>query len=313
MRFLVAFVALASLVLSQPAVASRPEVGVVHNFGPDLRDSCNFPEGIAADPTGNVYASSLNFFAGSGPSAKICVLDRSGVLTRTISVAPGAAGVSRLLGMLFAPSEGLYVLDFADGAYPHGRVLLLDPATGGVRREVDAGNLYVSDSFRGSITRIAPDGAKTETSYGELLPDGFPPFGANGVAFDRNERFLYVPNTSNDKVYRIAFDHGSLGAIELFATGVAGGALDGPDGIAFDVNGNLYVCSNQSNEVAVLSPDGDVIAEYKGTGDNAFDGSASLVFRGRDLFVTDLSLFDGGLHQKLSVLTVPHPGAPLRP
>ena len=145
------------------------------------------------------------------------------------------------------------------------------------------------------------------------VEDGSPPFGANGIAFDRNERFLYVANTSVDRVYRIAFDHGTLGAIALFASGVTGGALDGADGIAFDDRGNLYVCSNQSNEITVLSPDGTVIAEYRGVGDNAFDGPASLVFRGRDLYVTDLSLFDGGQHQKLSVFTAPFAGAPLRP
>jgi hypothetical protein len=40
---------------------------------------------------------------------------------------------------------------------------------------------------------------------------------------------------------------------------------------------------------------------------------ASLVFRGRTLYVTNLSLSDGGVNSKLSALGVPFPGLPLRP
>ena len=46
---------------------------------------------------------------------------------------------------------------------------------------------------------------------------------------------------------------------------------------------------------------------------NALDFPASLVFKGRDLFVTNLSLNDGGVNSKLSLLNVPSPGLPLRP
>jgi sugar lactone lactonase YvrE len=134
-----------------------------------------------------------------------------------------------------------------------------------------------------------------------------PGFGANGLAFDRNERYLYVAETSRDEIYRIRYDGGSLGSIELFARGTAGGALDGADGIAFDVRGNLYVCSNQSDEIAVLSPDGDVIAEYRGTGTNAFNSPASLVFSGRTVYVANLALFHGGPN-KVSAFTAPFPG-----
>ena len=59
MRKLVFILAFASLVIAQPAAAASP-VGEVRNFGPDLSGSCSFPEGIAADSRGNVYASSLN-------------------------------------------------------------------------------------------------------------------------------------------------------------------------------------------------------------------------------------------------------------
>jgi sugar lactone lactonase YvrE len=316
MRKLVSLATLALVLsMSQPAVAA-PEAGSVQNFGPELSATCNLPEGIAVDPRGNVYASSLNFGAASGP-ANICVLDRSGALVDVISVAPVSGGVARLLGMLFVPGEGLYVGDIGGG-----RVLRIDVATHAATTIATgfgapnafardhAGNIWVSDSFPGTITKIAPDGATTTFAYPvELAPRAgeTPGFGANGLAFDRNERYLYVAETSRDEIYRIRYDGGSLGAIELFARGTAGGALDGADGIAFDVRGNLYVCSNQSDEIAVLSPDGAVIAEYRGTGTNAFNSPASLVFSGRTVYVANLALFHGGPN-KVSAFTAPYPG-----
>jgi len=316
MRKLVSLTTLA-LVLSmvQPALAA-PEAGSVRNFGPGLSATCNLPEGIAVDPQGNVYASSLNFGAGSGP-ANICVLDRSGSLVDVISVAPVPVGVAKLLGMLFVPSEGLYVGDIGGG-----RVLRIDVSTHAATTIATgfgapnafardrAGNLFVSDSGPGTITKIAPDGGKTVFAYpAQLAPltGESPPFGANGLAFDRNERFLYVAMTARDQVFRVAYEGGSLRGIQLFAQGVAGGALDGADGIAFDVRGNLYVCSNQSDEIAVLSPAGDVIAEYRGTGANAFNSPASLVFSGRTVYVANLALFHGGPN-KVSAFTAPYPG-----
>ena len=320
MRRVLLLVVLASLLYAQPADA-KSAVGAVHNFGPDLSTKCNLPEGIAADPRGRIYASSLNFNAASGP-ASICVLDRDGRIVDLISVEPATpTGVARLLGMVFVPNEGLYVGDIGGG-----RVLRIDVRTHAaatIASDFQApnaiardrrGNLWVSDSFPGTITKIAPGGAKTTYSYPtELAPRAgeTPGFGANGVAFDGQERFLYVAETSRDEIYRIRYDDGALGAIELFARGTAGGALDGADGIAFDVKGNLYVCSNQSDEIAVLDRKGHVIAEYRGTGADAFSSPASLVFRGRTVYVADLALFHDGAGQKLSVFTAPHAGAPL--
>ena len=320
MRLLVLFLLLASIVYAQPANA-QSTVGVVRNFGPDLSGQCNLPEGIAADPRGRIYASSSNFGAASGP-ANICVLDRHGTIVDLITVAPATStGVAKLLGMLFVPDEGLYVTDIGGG-----RVIRVDvrshavtPIAGGfqvpnaIARD-RRGNLWVSDSLPGTITKIAPGGATTTFSYPtELAPRAgeFPGFGANGVAFDRNEHFLYVAETSRDQIYRIRYDQGTLGAIELFAQGVAGGALDGADGIAFDVKGNLYVCSNQSDEIAVLDTASHVVAEIRGSGADAFSSPASLVFVGRTVYVTNLAAFHGGAGQKLSVFTAAHAGARL--
>jgi sugar lactone lactonase YvrE len=325
MKKLVIIFAFASLLFAQPAAAASP-FGEVRNFGPDLKAKCAFPEGVAVDPQGRIYASSANLPASSGPST-ICVLDgRSGSIVDLISVSPGPGGVAKLLGMLFVPDEGLYVADLGSGG-GDGRVLRVNVRTHAVAvvatgfgapnafaRDQD-GNLWVSDSFAGSITKIRRNGSTQVFAYSAELKPGpteQPPFGANGLAFDRGERFLYVAMTARDQILRIRHDDGALGRIEVFATGTAHGALDGADGIAFDVKGNLFVCSNQSNEVAVLSPRGDVIAEIRGTGANRFSNPASPVFRGRQVFIANLAAFEGadGM-SKVSVFTAPFRGAPI--
>jgi gluconolactonase len=185
------------------------------------------------------------------------------------------------------------------------------------------GRLYVSDSFAGTITRVAPDGTGKVTwvSDARLTTKGQPPFGANGLAFDAAYAHLYVANTGDSLVLRVpvAAD-GSAGPLEVFArgadldaaTGMAQ-SLHGADGIAFDAAGNLWVCANQANELQVLSPDAELVARYRGSGSGALDFPASLVFRGRTLYLTNLSLATGAIHSKLSVMTAPLPGAPLAP
>jgi sugar lactone lactonase YvrE len=186
------------------------------------------------------------------------------------------------------------------------------------------GNLYVSDSFDGTVTRVRPDGSGRVTWASDPLftTTGFPPFGANGLAFDAGERHLYVANTGDSSVLRIPVRHdGSAGAMEVFARGAdldsrTGGSrsLHGADGIQFDVEGNLWVCANQANEIQVLSPAGEIVARYRGSGASALDFPASLVFRGRALYLTNLSLFTaGGVNSKLSAMRAPVAGAPLVP
>ena len=326
--------AFAALCVTPTAFATQPATGVVQDYA-DLNGHCPNPEGIAIDPNGNVYASSApHVFGGTGP-ATICVISTSGQI-RELPIAPGAAGVTNLLGMLFEPSQGLYVTDLADGSPPNGRLLRVDPASGAVTT-VTTGfaaanaiaqdrhrNLFVSDSFAGTITRVAPDGSnRVQWSSDSLLrPAPEFAFGANGLAFDRDQTSLYVANTSTRRILRIPIlADGTAGPAQIFADGDTlnlrqgtTNALVRADGILFDVSGNLYVCANVSGEIQVVAPDGSAITtRYTGSGTNALDFPASLVFKGRQLFISNLSLLDDGAHSKVSVLTVPNPGLPLRP
>ena len=318
-RWLIAFLAVFALVSSQPILAAQPEQGVVRTLVDTSGSTCNNPEGIAASPDGLLYAAGL--------SGNVCVYTLDGTLTRVIPVVSGHA----LLGDLFVAGQGLYVAD-NNGNFSGGRLIRIEPATGAITTlatgflapnaitQDHAGTLYVSDSFAGAIYTVSPNGGgKTLWKQHALLaPGGNPPFGANGVAFDSTESFLYVANTSTDRILRIAVNaDGSAGAITIFADGAAlnaangtTGALDGADGIQFDVAGNLYVCANQANEIQVLSPTGALAARYRGTGSDAMDFPASPTFHEKGLYIANLALTHFG-QGKISVLGVPLAGAPI--
>jgi sugar lactone lactonase YvrE len=330
-----------SLIVVLAAVAALTPGGAqaatatFHNFGPNLLADCPNPEGIALDPAGNLYAASFPAFQPvRAPSANICVVSSKGVLVDKFAVPPGSAGATNLLGELFSGGQ-LYVVDFANGAAPNGRFLRVNPVTHAVTTlatgfaaanaiaENDDGDFFISDSFAGSITKVAHDGSSHQVWKQDVLltTHGSPPFGANGVAFDREQEFLYVANTGDSRILRIpVLDDGSAGTVQIFADGATINAkqhtteaLHGADGIMFDVAGNLYVCANQANEVQVLSRHATLVARYHGTGADALDFPASLVFKGRQLYVTNLSLNDGGVNSKLSVMRAPRPGLPITP
>src|SRR6266853_248278 len=289
--------ALALAGLSPPAVALDLDdlpIGTVQNFGPNLQTAaagvCRQPDGLATDPDGNLYAASNSDTATM--FGYVCVINKDGSLVDIIPVpaAPGAAAVG-LLGELWE-NGSLYVLDQADNIQPHGRIL-----------------------------KLAKDGAKVKAWFTDpalFSQNPNQPVGANDLAFDAGEHFLYVDNAGNRQVLRIPIDGDAApGRIELFADGATIDKelhLNGPvalyyaDGMQFDVEGNLYVMANIANEVDVFSPQGKLIHRYRGTGNNALDFNASAVFRGRLLFMTNMSATDGGVNSKLSVLVTPFRG-----
>jgi len=158
------------------------------------------------------------------------------------------------------------------------------------------GNLYVSDSFQGAIFRIAnPAGCAPSCTVHTLKHDpklataGFPPFGANGLAFNGDESALFVANTGDDRVLRL-----DMAALEV---SVFAESINGADGIAFDRQGTLWVAANQADEVVGLDVNGRIVArlgEFRGIRRNGTpDGllfPASLVIVGSDIFVTNLAL-----------------------
>jgi len=166
------------------------------------------------------------------------------------------------------------------------------------------GNLYVSDSFQGAVFKITNPSAcvpsctaKTLVHDPLLATAGFPPFGANGLAFNKNESALFVANTGDDRVLKVTDLDSMTPTVTVFAE-----SLNGADGLVFDKDsGLLWVCANQADEVVALNANGRVVAklgEFRGiTRNGTPDGllfPASPVIVGDEIFVTNLAIVLNG-------------------
>jgi gluconolactonase len=89
-----------------------------------------------------------------------------------------------------------------------------------------------------------------------IVADGFG--FTNEIRFDANEEYLYVVETTGGCITRLRVDgKGALGNREVFGPANLGkGAW--PDGIAFDICGNLWGTMVYSDKLFVLTPQGDL-------------------------------------------------------
>jgi sugar lactone lactonase YvrE len=234
--------------------------------------------------TGKVYIAAVGDFSGTGSRIqRIAANFDAGTPIEDVALIPaiGAPG-PRLVPN---PDGSTDTITFGDNArVPNA--LTFDRA----------GNLYISDSFQGAIFRIespatcAPACVVTTLAHDPLLATaGFPPFGANGIALNRDESALFIANTGDDRVLRLDMQSRE---ITVFAE-----SINGADGLAFDERGRLWVAANQADELVALNENGRVIAklgDFEGIRKNgAPDGllfPASLVILGDEIFVTNLAL-----------------------
>src|SRR5690242_15961459 len=155
-----------------------------------------------------------------------------------------------------------------------------------------AGQMYVSSRFDGSVYRVAPNG--TMSTYAEGMGV------ATGIAFDSAEN-LYVGDRSGTvfkigkdrqifvfatiepsvSAYHLAFGPGG----DLFVTGPTTSSFDSvykidahgsvstffrglgrPQGLAFDVDGNLYVAASLAGKrgIVKITPDGNASLAVSG-------------------------------------------------
>jgi sugar lactone lactonase YvrE len=202
-------------------------------------------------------------------------------------------------------------------------VAALDPAGGPNDLAFDdADNLFVTDPVLGRVWKVDAGGNVSVFVEDPLLAGDpadpaliFRPLGVNGVAFDTNERFLYLANTDQGTILRVR-TRGQSPAVEVFAEDAR---LRGADGIAFDRGGTLLVNVNATDSIASVSRAGRVRLLAQG---GLLDAPSSAVFGAtqadrRQVYVTasafsrTLGLQDGEPRPALLVADVQAPGLPL--
>ena len=201
----------ATLALSTPAMAGSGGIGTVSNFTANLSGtSCTNPEGIAADPAGNLYSASDIDGATVGT---VCVFNPSGTLSRTIPVPAGPSGVVVLIGLAFW--QYLVHLERRGRHWPTGRLLSINTVSGAVTVVTTGFQFPNGVALDGTGERVRVglgrgDGCPRTARRNEpdrlvrsdplLSTTGFPPLGANGIAFDSLSHNLYVTNTGDSRV-----------------------------------------------------------------------------------------------------------------
>jgi SMP-30/Gluconolactonase/LRE-like region len=279
---------------------------VLPDYAPGVPESA---EGLAVGLDGNIYVPSGGFNADGfvpGP-AKLWVFNPAGQLIRTVTLTGTAPPV---LGIAFNPSNGLaFIADLGNSS-----VFKWNPVTNTTTLAASlgagagpnaicfdaAGNVYISDSFQGIIWKTDKNGnGLTQwVPANPLLTPGSglnPPFGANGIEFNKARTAMFVANTANHTIIKIPVNsNGTAGTPTLFTTGI-----NAPDGIAIDAHDNLWVDANQEDEIVVIDPSGKVIAkrgDFNGISENGtprgllFPASLAFSLDGKFIYTSNFAL-----------------------
>ncbi len=207
----------------------------------------------AIDKAGNIFVT----VSGSrGQKVPVCVYR----IDTNYNVKPFLSDVMNPTGLAFDRNNILYISSRHDGsicrAAPNGTVSVYAESMGvatGIAFDQDD-FLYVGDRS-GTIFKISPD--RQIFVFATLEPS----IAAYHLAFG-TDGYLYVtgPTTSSyDCIYRVS----KTGDVEKFYRG-----LGRPQGLAFDVEGNLYIAASQSGRKGIfqITPKGQAKLVVAGNG-----------------------------------------------
>jgi uncharacterized protein (TIGR03437 family) len=215
------------------------------------------PFGVAADSSGNVYISEFG-------TNRIRKIDTKGIITT--AVGDGIQG-------------------FAGDGGPANKVEMNLPT--GVAVD-SSGNVIFADSLNNRIRKLAGGNVSTIAGNGQVSRSGdggtataaqmYTPL---GVAVDAAGN-TYIADTANNMVRRVD----SKGVISAFAgTGTAGSSgdgsaatsaqLNGPQGLAVDSAGNLYIADTQNHRVRKVTGGAISTVAGSGTAGSGGDGGAA--------------------------------------
>jgi sugar lactone lactonase YvrE len=253
-------------------------------------------EGLTHDNDGNLYTPGRRTAGDAAPCPvwRVAIDDPALVLVGTIP--PGTAGFCSPSGLAFDSAGFLYVTETdriyklkpSASAPPPGTLFATGvPGTNGLAFDGD-GNLWTGDGTtgQGRVWKIDPAGNVTlmfrippmvnTVGVGRNAitqpPGTAQPLVANGLAFDKRGDLL-VADTARGALWRVSLarDGSVASPVDCDTTFVPGTLcfenllvahpwMDGLDGIALDVAGNIWGVANERNAV-VFVDHGEAVAE----------------------------------------------------
>jgi len=271
----------------------------------------NYPWGIAADSSGNVYVADTgnNTVRKLTPAGLVSTLAGVAGVSGSVEGSAAAARFNSPLGIAIDSAGNLYVADTSNYTIRKvtsaglvstlaGKTLAPGSADGsgaaarfnspeGIAAD-NIGNLYVADRTNNTIRKITPTGLVSTlagtagvlgSADGDAAAASF--FDPKGIAADRAGN-LYVADTRNHTIRKIT----PAGQVSTLAgTARVSGTADGigvaarfayPEGVAVDNADNLYVADISNHTIRKITPAGLVstLAGNAGVSGSA-DGSAA--------------------------------------
>ena len=256
-----------------------------------MGEGIKFAEGPAYDGKGNLYVSNCD-------ADYITRFDAEGKAEVVFPHTEDRFTYEKTNGMTFAQDGSLFACDFGRNAivqiHPDGRMeLYADKCEDqGFRGPNDLafdpqGNLYFSDPTDsdaenpiGCVYRIAHGSRKvTKVAQGIAFP--------NGVALSADAKTLYIAESSRFRILRAeVLPDGRLGTLEVYCQLPENHI---PDGINFDLAGNLYAACYGPALVSIISPNGNLAGTIPTPGTNV----TNVEFGGKDLktlYITEAQL-----------------------
>jgi uncharacterized protein (TIGR03437 family) len=280
--------------------------GFAGDGGAPAKVEMTLPTSAAVDGSGNVYfADSLNYRIRKLSGSTVSTYAGNGLLSR--SGDGNAAAAAQLNGPLgvAADSVSLYIADTANNAVRRvaSGVITNVAGTGTAGSSGDgnaatgaqlngpqglaadsAGNLYIADTQNHKIRKVANGVISTVAGSGTA---GFAGDGGAAASAQLNFPFglavdaagnLYIAEFGNNRVRKVSAG-GNIST--LAGTGVSGfggdgsqavnAMLSGPQGVAVDSAGNVFIADTNNNRVRMVAPSG-VITTVAGNGASGADG-----------------------------------------
>jgi hypothetical protein len=205
----------------------------------------------------SVHAADDTLYVGSLTTGQVVAFDNGADQPRTV-LAAGASGVTGVTGVHIhddqlwlcsvdttfqRPTE---VRNFSLTGQPRASYTLAASYFCNDLAFDDAGNLYATDSFSGTVQRLAKGGAAFETFVQDprFVPDSQGAFGLDGIVYA--DGALYVNKLDTSELFRVGLD-GSIAEIAVTP------ALAGPDGMRALDDHTLLVIEGGANRLSKLA------------------------------------------------------------